>query len=802
MSWARLSPTALGLVAAVVTLLSGFGLLCYFWFFEDHPAGVPGLFDFRSATVGDALLLPTLVGALAAGAWALREDEVRHRGRLALAAGLAGLAVGVATQFVWLNDPQPEPNWTWPAAGEFTDAGIAHGIFLCLAVGATAYLLAFVLLTLRSRRLPESASPRQRAGGLPEPASVALITACAVALLGLILRDNGRAEDTVAGVTTAVAALVGVAILVGVASWAMGRKSLPGSVVGLAAAIGIVGFCYDWPPTYPDLICLSSAGVIGLAVFLSQPLWAVDRRLALTTGAAIALLLEGAVVFAAHRIIGSEELAGLAALVVAAAGAGLLPAYVCAEPELRKELKHDIPGAMGVSLYVAGTFALAGVVRSSLDGQQAVTAVNAAEFLFDLLVFSLFRARFRRLVEDEEAIAQSQDPPLTLTLNGSGQRLEERGQEGEGAQDKSGKAGHGLVASFSSLFAVALAVLLALSTLLGLAAGPLGIAEVAEGSDPSFSALAILAAIAILAAGIAAAGEWWNGRTGGPGNGSGEEINLSTATVFIALLACVLWASGPFLLAALVGQQDHNLELLALFPALVFGFLTAESLTATPVKLQLASPGWAGYVLAIAAGIAVLSASWWLFSVGIWSDGGPAYFWRAFAAVAVVLLGCFLLSLFVGRTLAFARVQGGKLTPKPPEANVVLDHGLYAFFMLLLAVVPISVIAYLAEASAGLPFISSLAFVPGMFGVFIWVTDNNRVHHDGQQALADPTESIWNYACQRTHLPLGQELETEAKNDLCRYKAAMAQHVLIQNWGASMALVGIALALAGYLIAS
>ncbi len=42
----------------------GFGALMLWWFSGSYPSGVPGLFDYRSATWGDGLFLPVFVAAL------------------------------------------------------------------------------------------------------------------------------------------------------------------------------------------------------------------------------------------------------------------------------------------------------------------------------------------------------------------------------------------------------------------------------------------------------------------------------------------------------------------------------------------------------------------------------------------------------------------------------------------------------------------------------------------------------------------------------------------------------------------
>ena len=52
--------------ASSCVFLAGFCALLIFWWAGTSPGDSPGLFDFRAATLGDALLLPTLTGVLVA----------------------------------------------------------------------------------------------------------------------------------------------------------------------------------------------------------------------------------------------------------------------------------------------------------------------------------------------------------------------------------------------------------------------------------------------------------------------------------------------------------------------------------------------------------------------------------------------------------------------------------------------------------------------------------------------------------------------------------------------------------------
>ena len=60
----RSGATTVPVGAALLVLASGFGALLAFWLGGPHPAALPGLFDFTSATWGDGLLLPVMTGLL------------------------------------------------------------------------------------------------------------------------------------------------------------------------------------------------------------------------------------------------------------------------------------------------------------------------------------------------------------------------------------------------------------------------------------------------------------------------------------------------------------------------------------------------------------------------------------------------------------------------------------------------------------------------------------------------------------------------------------------------------------------
>jgi hypothetical protein len=195
------------LTVAVVVWLSGFGALLGFHLFMPREEGLPGLFDFASATWGDGLALPVMAAALAYGITRL---PPAHRERaLSGAAGLLGGLVGAATQVQWLLDQAPRVNWTFPRPHHFNAAGWYHAGFLTLmsAVSAFLWMLALVRLVSCSRE----------ATGDRRPAAVGVVVGFLAAATFAVLLAVDAAPDprTASSTATAVAAAAGGVLLCG-----------------------------------------------------------------------------------------------------------------------------------------------------------------------------------------------------------------------------------------------------------------------------------------------------------------------------------------------------------------------------------------------------------------------------------------------------------------------------------------------------------------------------------------------------------------------------------------------------------
>src|SRR6266516_124988 len=223
------------LLGAAALLLGGYLPLLVFWRYSSHPAGVPGLFDYRSATWGDGLLLPLLALCLALLITDLRGMPKRWPTILALCigAGSGGLVI-----FTWLRDPAPVVNWTMPRPHRLNLPGVWHAGFLVIASALLAGLWVELL-----RRLRATSKDQRRASLRSAPAAGAVAGATGYAWLAAV--DSGRVAGTAAGrgslVALGMAALLLVVCLLCAARDAV-RAGVGTALAGLLVAVTVIMF--------------------------------------------------------------------------------------------------------------------------------------------------------------------------------------------------------------------------------------------------------------------------------------------------------------------------------------------------------------------------------------------------------------------------------------------------------------------------------------------------------------------------------------------------------------------------------
>lgn len=222
-----LTPRVPALVGAVLVFCFGFGAMNLLAASGMGATNLPGLYQYRSASVGDGVLLPILAYALIRAARWQSPWSVAQR-RWIVSVTVLGALLGAATQAWWLISPETPLNWTLPAVHRFNVAGWYHAGFLVTASGCFAGAAIALWLRVRQESQTTPALPlrRLRATG------AAGVLAPSTAFVGLLVLDNA-ATLPVATLTAAAFA----AVLTVAACWAVRRKPLRVTAAGLVWAI-------------------------------------------------------------------------------------------------------------------------------------------------------------------------------------------------------------------------------------------------------------------------------------------------------------------------------------------------------------------------------------------------------------------------------------------------------------------------------------------------------------------------------------------------------------------------------------
>jgi hypothetical protein len=387
---------------AVAVLVGGYGLLRWFWRYGSYPAGVPGLFDYRSATWGDGLLLPLL--ALCLGALIAGLPGVPKRWPTVVAA-IVGAGAGGLVILSWVTDPAPSVNWTLPEPHRLNAAGVAHAVFLVSASGLFSGLWIELMRRLRH------AGREQATASLRSPAAAGAVAAT-TGYAWLATVDSARAAGTAAGrgslMALGLAALVLVLCLVWAARGAL-RAGVSSVVTGLLLAAVVVlfaevhgdaGALVYWAifgSLFAGLALASAPGHHGIVSV--QELLAVPALFVGLTLAAVA--------------VGEMRLrfALLAPLMVAAGGSALLR-VICGRERWRDRsgLTVEYLGAAGIStsLLVACVFGLwqsEQGTAASITGGFLLTIVGA---VLGGMFLPFFKADFEDLMRIEGDRAKRQ----------------------------------------------------------------------------------------------------------------------------------------------------------------------------------------------------------------------------------------------------------------------------------------------------------------------------------------------------------------------------------------------------------
>jgi len=97
--------------AAAMCSLLGFVMLATISLAIEPATGLPGMWDYWSGTVGDAVLLPIIIGGLTAAISRLKAYSANGSRLPVTCVAFLGAALGVVSQATWLLDPTPRLNW-------------------------------------------------------------------------------------------------------------------------------------------------------------------------------------------------------------------------------------------------------------------------------------------------------------------------------------------------------------------------------------------------------------------------------------------------------------------------------------------------------------------------------------------------------------------------------------------------------------------------------------------------------------------------------------------------------------------
>ncbi|WP_269936668.1 hypothetical protein [Arthrobacter sp. HY1533] len=262
-TFARLLPILCGLLM----LFIGFVPMAVFYQFGRYDTSTPGLYAYKSATWGDAVLLPSLVAVLVYQIQRLPSPHQKsHRIWSLLIASIGSSAVVLG----WLLDPEPGLNWTIPRPHVLNFAGSWHAAFLVVASTGIAMLWVEVIIRLRASTRDRNAIAKVRRL-LASPA-VAVSIAAGLAFSILAVYDSQPTNQTLSSTYSIISMVTCTLVMTGSIFWASGsewtytiRPIVVGVTMAVSAAIVIV--CMEPDPVAG--IFVFSAAAIGAALGLT-----------------------------------------------------------------------------------------------------------------------------------------------------------------------------------------------------------------------------------------------------------------------------------------------------------------------------------------------------------------------------------------------------------------------------------------------------------------------------------------------------------------------------------------------------
>lgn len=140
----------MGMLAAGITFISGFGIIYLMWINIGTMDNLPGLFDYRAATYGDAVCLPLLIGTMTAFIKMNAPIDKKNK-RSCLLFGVSAAIAGAGIQASWLISDNTGLNWTIPIPHYFNVAGWYHSVFFIVMFFAIAYLVTCIYYVTKNK---------------------------------------------------------------------------------------------------------------------------------------------------------------------------------------------------------------------------------------------------------------------------------------------------------------------------------------------------------------------------------------------------------------------------------------------------------------------------------------------------------------------------------------------------------------------------------------------------------------------------------------------------------------------------
>ncbi len=704
--------------------VSGFTAMNLFSKFGDLRSDVPGLWSYRSATIGDGLLLPVAAALLVECGDRLQAAPA-ERWKTATA-GAIGALCGSLLIVSWLRDPSPTINWTSPAPHQFNSAGWWHAIFLIAASGLFAVLIFRVLYRAnRSRKIGEG----HVAVELLKTPGAAIVFACLEGFVALVARDSFESL----GVTTSFSAVAtaGVATLVSIpllwwgfgSSLKEGRKSiLIGTLIALTLPLLQPGQ-YRFPN-----IGAADAFIVGILILpIFTQLWCWEEELWPVAGIAYGLLLVAAASQSVHlAAVTRAELLASFILPLATVAAIAVSMKRLGKPRRSGPEARHLGLALGVPIML---YLFAGWIqrnRTTLVSSNVIELIFGGIFVINLLYIG--KERYRFLVAQEQygdakiepgwnqdrafwttwtmllAVFTSFLAAFFLIIRNSGSRI------GIDSPNAGVSPSHGIMIG-GTLAALALA-LIAVRKSGEPTESPPSLTDTIQGGSatPTRNRLSVFFRLIFIGLPDGSARthlSWQNLPRVARDVSSHSVIKDNTARFhFIetpvsvthrarpwAVVSVATWVATP-LFAWLVltrnqlppvGPEHFRVYILVggAAAAIWFGLTTTWSLVANLAVLEFMSIGPFEYVLFGLCGLSTAIWAFWVIAVDVWVDGTPASLLSIGASIIIFILGAIAISACLANAVWKSTSKTSAQPPyvglHHPASHVSNDHLMVGF---------------------------------------------------------------------------------------------------------------------------